>query len=281
VRAAVLTAAIVAALAAGAAPALAGEPLTANTSVSTRFLYFGDTVTARVVVLVDRRAADPESVRLSSDFGEWDQVAPTRTTSVSAGPYTRRSWSFDIVCVQPACLPQGRPLVARLPPLTLSARRADGSTVTVRRAWPALSIAGRYGAAAPGSTPTFGANRNVPPATFRVDPMALKDGLYAGALLLTVLVLGLVGFELSRHRSRRPHGQPSPLAHALARVRQARTRPVDDRRRAVGLLARSLPADRDSAVSAAASRIAWSRNEPAPDRLDEIVRMVESNEGES
>ncbi len=152
-RAAVFAAAILAALAAVAAPALAAEPLTANTSVSTKFLYFGDTVTARVVVLVDRRAADPASVRLSGDFGQWDQVAPTRTTSISAGPYTRRSWSFDLVCVQPACLPQGRPLVARLPAVTVSARRADGSAVTVQRGWPALSIAGRDGPAALGRRP--------------------------------------------------------------------------------------------------------------------------------
>ena len=43
--------------------------------------------------ITDRREADPASTRLTANFGDWAQLAPTRTTSSSAGPFTRRHLS--------------------------------------------------------------------------------------------------------------------------------------------------------------------------------------------
>lgn len=274
-KAVALAAAAVAALAFGVAPALATTPLRVSTSVSTRFLYFANTITARVTVVADRRQVDPVSIRFSALFGDWDQLAPTRTTSTSAGPFTRRLWSFDIACLQATCLPNGKPLTVALPRVTVSARRVDGSTVAVRQAWPALSIAPRFGPAPPDGTPVFELDQVLPTATYRVGPTGLAFGLDAGAALLAGFGVWIVVREALRRRPARAH-EVSALVRALTFVRQAKARPIDDRRRAAGLLARTLAADRDSSLSATASRVAWSAGEPAPDRLEELAQMVET-----
>jgi hypothetical protein len=274
-KAVAFVAAAITALAGGVAPARAETAFTVSTSVSTRFLYYADTITARVTVLADRRQVDPASIRFSALFGDWDQVAPTRTTSTSAGPFTRRSWSFDIACLQSACLPNGKRVTVHLPPVTVSAVGMDGSTVAVRRAWPALSIAGRFGPAPSGATPKLQLDHELPAATYRVGPTGLAFGLDVGAGLLAGFALWIVVRAVLRRRPTRTY-EVTPLVRALTFVRQAKARPSDDRRRAAGLLARTLAVDRDSSLSDSASRVAWSAGEPEPDGLEELAQLVEA-----
>ena len=102
-----LTAIVGAFLVAGAAPAFAAKPLgvQVQTSVSTRFLYFADTVIARASVVIDRRRIRPESIRVTASFPDWEQVAPTQTTSLASGTLVVRSWIFRIACTAYVCLP--------------------------------------------------------------------------------------------------------------------------------------------------------------------------------
>lgn len=276
-KAVALVAASLAALAVGVAPAVAATPFRVTTAVSPRFIYFADTVTARVTVIADRRQVDPASLRVSPAFGDWDQVAPTRTASTSAGPFVRRSWSYDIACLQTTCLPDRSAMTVHLPRVTVSAKRADGTQIVVGQAWPALSVAPRFRPAAAGATPAFDLDRRLPAATYRADPTRLAFGLDVAAALLAVLAAWIVVREILRRRTARSH-EVSPLARALSVVRQAKTRPTDDRRRAAGLLSRTLAADGndDESLSTVASRVAWSAGEPVPDRLEELARMVEN-----
>ena len=278
-RAGVVAAVAFAAFALGAAPAVADAPLRATTSVSTRFLYFADAVAARVVVVVDRRQAVAGSLRVTAQFGAWDRVSPPRIETTSAGPLTRRSWSFTIACVEDRCLPHGTPLPVRLPPVTVSVQVRGGRVVTLRPSWPTLSVAPRFGAAAPGSTPAFALDRDLPRARYSVDPTLLCDTLDGVGALITGAALLLFARELLRFRRSASAPLP-PLMRALTLVRQAGTRSVDDRRRAVGLLARTLEAHPNTALPSFASRLAWSKSNPAPERLDELVRMVETRPDE-
>jgi hypothetical protein len=66
-----------------------------------------------------------------------------------------------------------------------------------------------------------------------------------------------------------------PVARALGLVRESKSRPIEDRRSAVGLLARTLADDPDLSLSDTAARVAWSSREPQPDRLEELAEMVE------
>ena len=279
-KAVALGAVAVAALSIGVAPALAATPLAVSTSVSTRFLHFADTITARVTVVVDRRQVDSASIRFSPALGDWDQVTATRTTSTSGGPFTRRTWSFDIACVQLTCLPNRKPLAVSLPPATVSATRFDGSTLTVHQAWPPLSVAPRFGPAPANGIPQFELDQELPAATYRVGPTGLAFGLDAAAVLLAGFCLMIVAREILRRRPARTYEVP-PLARALNFVRQAKGRPSDDRRRAAGLLARALAQDREGSLSKTASRVAWSAPEPEPEGLEELAQLVEARQEEA
>jgi hypothetical protein len=114
----------------------------------------------------------------------------------------------------------------------------------------------------------------VPPPTYRIDPGALALALDIGGALLLAAALGFIWFEIASRRQPRRRDDAPVLARALALVRDAQTRAVEDRRRAVGLLARALPGDAER-LSSDASRIAWSMPEPTPARLEELARDVE------
>jgi hypothetical protein len=270
-----LVAATVAALTVGVAPAFAAAPVEVSTSVSTRFLFFGDPVTARVTVLADRRQVDPAGVGFTADFGDWTQLARTRTTTLSAGPFVRRSWSFEIACLQLGCLPNGKRLTVHFPRLMITAKRRDGSAVVVRRDWPALSVAPRFGPARPDATPNFELDKNLPVSTYRVGPTGLALGLDAAAAVLAAFGCWILVREALRRRPVRVSDIP-PLARALNFVRQSKSRPIEDRRRAAGLLARTLADDPDPSLPLTAARVAWSSGEPEPDRLEELAQMVET-----
>jgi hypothetical protein len=279
-KAVALLAASVAVLAGGVAPALAAGPLTVSTSVSNRYLYFADPVLAHVTVIVDRRDADPASVRVTQDFGDWEQLFLTGTTSTSAGPYTRRTWTYQIACLQPTCLPGLSPVSLHLAPVTVKAKLVSGSTLTVRHPWPKLSVAPRFGPAPRGAIPVFSLNSDLPRATYRVAPSGLALGLDLGAALLAGLGVWIVVREVLRRRPARPAHELPPLARALNLLREAKVRPADDRRRAAGLLARTLATDRDDDLSVTASRVAWGAPEPAPARLEELAQTVEAAHGD-
>ncbi|HEY3541246.1 MAG TPA: hypothetical protein VGK79_01780, partial [Gaiellaceae bacterium] len=74
-------------------------------------------------------------------------------------------------------------------------------------------------------------------------------------------------------RRRRGTVTVDELERALRLVREAEARPPADRRRALGLLARLLDA-RDGRLAGAARTLAWSRPEPEPAAVDDLVDDV-------
>jgi hypothetical protein len=250
-------------------------PLRATLTYSTQFLEFGDAVTARLTVLADRSQVNPATLRLSTNLGKWTDVRPPQIISGSDGTTYVRTWSFTVACLDAQCLGVHQPIVMRLPPVSLTVTRLDGVPFTLTRAWPKLSITPRFGPPPTGGVPDFEIDHQSPGLFFRVSPARLGLALDIAAGLLAACGFWLVGYDLLRRRSPRSV-EIQPLARALAFVRQAKSRSVDDRRTAVGLLARTLEHDGGS-LSAAASRVAWSAGEPSPGRLDELVRMVEGD----
>jgi hypothetical protein len=80
-------------------------------------------------------------------------------------------------------------------------------------------------------------------------------------------------------RRRRTPDTRSALERALALVREAESREPEDRRRAVGLLARVLRR-RDDGLARAAGDLAWSEPEPAPSELAALVSRVGDEVGD-
>jgi len=272
--------AVTAALALSAPAAAAADPLQVQTSISPSFPVFGDAVTARVDVVVDRNKVDPKSVQVDGSFGQWQQEGNALTSTASSGPTVKRSWRYKLSCLDPTCLPGAEPLAVQFPPATVTARSAAGGPLTTQGEWPPFSVTARIRPPSASHAP-FELDTALPAATYRVSPSSLALALYAFAALLAVAGVALIAPELARRqRHRRAAGDDrSPLARALAYVREAQGRPTEDRRRAVGLLARTLRKE-GNGLDAEASSVAWSESEPSPPRMEELARAVEANHSE-
>jgi hypothetical protein len=245
-----------------------------QTSLAPRPVLFGDDVTAHVDVLVDTRRVDPRSVRVTDGFGAWRQAAPERTTTTVAGGTAKRSFRFTLSCLDSTCLPH----VTRFAPVTVTARLRDGRTITVRRRWPALTVVGRVAAsAAAAAKPPFRAQTALPAPSFDASPTPLALWLDVLAGLLAAAGAAVVAAELVRRRRLLAAGadERPPLVRALALVREAERRAPADRRKAAGLLARTLAQEGGDGLADRAARVAWSSEQPSPERLDRLADDVE------
>jgi hypothetical protein len=161
--------------------------------------------------------------------------------------------------------------------VTVTAESVDGGAIVVKRPWPPVNVAGRF------LPPTTGAVRpqllletHVPSPRYAVTPGATALAFDAGAGVLGFAALVLAAFELRRYvtRRRNPVDDRPPLVRALDLVREAQGRDVEDRRRAVALVARLLP--KPDASQMAAAEIAWSKADPSPDELGELAAAIEA-----
>jgi hypothetical protein len=160
----------------------------------------------------------------------------------------------------------------------VEARQPNGTAVAVTGAWPAINVAGRFLPPSNGSVrPQLRLQTGVPSPTYRVGPTTLALLLdVVGGLAIACSVGLLVWFGAREFSARRtPVDRRTPLARALALVRQAQHREAPDRRRAVGLLARTLPQD-DGGLSGRAAEVAWSKPQPSPTNLEELAEVVEA-----
>jgi hypothetical protein len=259
-----------------ATAALAAPPLQVGTSISPTHPEFADTIVARVDVAVDRNKVEPGSVRVDGSFGPWRQEGDARTATASSGSRAIYSWLYTLTCLNADCFPGNEPRAVQLPSVAVAARSRSGAPLTAKGKWPEFSVAARVPPASAAQAP-FEIETALPPPNYRVSPTSLALALDAFAALLVVVAVVLLLPELARRRTRRTVGDDrSPLTRALAYVREAQRRRTEDRRRAVGLLARTLGRE-SNGLDAAASRVAWSATEPSPAKLEELARAVEDD----
>jgi hypothetical protein len=267
-----------------ASTAVAATPFVVKTSVSPGWSYFADQVTARVTVVYNPSRIDASSIRVTQSFDPWEQLGPASISSTGGTTTALRTWTFEISCLTIPCLPKGTNVQTyRLPPVTVAARQPDGTAVAVTRAWPGIDVAGRFLPPTNGSVrPQLRLQTGLPAPNYRVGPTRLALALDAFGALLIASSLGLLVWlgirALSARRS--PVDRRTPLVRALTLVRQAQHREESDRRRAVGLLARTLPRD-DGELPGRASEVAWSKPQPSPTSLEDLAAAVEAELRES
>jgi hypothetical protein len=92
------------------------------------------------------------------------------------------------------------------------------------------------------------------------------------AVLLAVVGIGLAGWQAAVVLRARRRREQSEFERALDLARQAEHRVPADRRRALALLARLLGEER---VGVEARELAWSKPEPSPAALSEVVDEIE------
>jgi hypothetical protein len=254
-----------------AAPAAASSPVV-SAQLQPRAILFADTVRARIDVTVDSRLDDPASLRITTPLAGWAEQART-TESTTAGTLVRRGLELTIACRTSGCVPQGRSAAVQLPAATITVRRRDGRLTRLTVHWPPLIVASRLPAdATTAAKPPFQLDVTPPPATPRLSASGSALVLDVVAALCFLGALSALGFEL---RGRRTVPSRSPLERALVLAREAESRPVADRRRALSLLTRVAPSP-DERVAASAAKTAWQAGGPSPDEVEEIVRRIEA-----
>ncbi len=269
-------------------------PIDTRVSLSPRTVFFGDTVTVRVDVTLDRTRVVAGSVRLVTDFEPWQQVAEPRRTRRDGETTTHLQTTWQLRCLVSTCLPPASGLQTRFAPATLSYRTNDPDAPApdpIVAAWPTLAVSTRLDESA--AAPSVGSGRSpyetpwradlvsMPAPSYRVDPATARFPLFGLAALLALVGAGLAYAGRPRRRPQPlvveappPPPPVSPLERALQLLEDgAAVNGATDRRRALELLAEAL-AGRDAELAGQARELAWSRGLPEVERTTPLAEQA-------
>ncbi len=163
--------------------------LRASGTLSPRILLFGDTLTARVDVTLDRRRVDPGSVAIRAPFQAWQRAEKPKVERSDSGDLSHLRTTFVLRCVRQACVPGRDTLPFDFEParLTFTERTARGRKIqrSTQVRWPRLVLHSRI---APNDLATINPWRTdlmtLPEPSYRASPSLLLALLVAGAFLL-------------------------------------------------------------------------------------------------
>jgi hypothetical protein len=256
------------------------RPLSVATSITPRPAFFGDPVTARAEVVVDRRLVDPDSVRFDADFEPYAVVGAPQESRSEGGRSTSIGLRFTLSCLVDACVPDRRVAQVSLPPLRVRAALRAGGTADLSAPWPSVEVTSRIaGDVLASDRPVWRIQLGLPAVSYRVSPGLVAAGLTAVSAAFALTALALAGWELARRRRliAERGRRRSALERALELARASATLGPDDRRRALALLARVLAFDPNGGRRLAPSveHLAWARADPSPTGLEALLDEVE------
>jgi hypothetical protein len=276
-----------------------GRPVSTKTSLTPSTHLFAEPVVARLDVVVDGDALDPDQVEVETDFEPYEVLAEKQARE-TFGRLTRLRYEFTLRCLLIACIPEvlesaageaetgrGERTTIRLAAAKIAYDDPDSDPRAVRNAaWPPLESVSRITAS---DVPSFGFvfKTSVTPlaeATYRIPPPLLAAGLLLGALALLALPAWLVFGWMRRRRPPPPVEEPelSPLERALLLVEWAKGRENGaERREALEVLAVELEAVERAGLAESARRLAWSPASPSPDTAEQLVEVVRRADGAS
>jgi hypothetical protein len=246
-----------------------GRTLAASADITPRTSLFGDTLTARVVVSLDRARIDPDDIELRARFTPYERVGEIEVDRRDVGSQTQLVYSMRIRCVQFACLPRSGSLGGesranfRFPPARIG-------NATVR--WPPLEVASRINQSELQAFRYRASTAPVREASPRVSPSTFANASLAAAALLTLFAIGLLVRAALRARSRRPELELPPVERALLFLEW--TRDGEDRRRALELLAEALDAEERRDLARSARKLAWSDAPPSSEDAAALAQEV-------
>ena len=260
----------------GQAPTLDG-PVVASSSLSPRLAAFGDTLTARVDVTVDRDQVEPDGVRVSASFKPWQPVREPTREREDVGSVTYLRTTYVLRCLIAVCVPADETERFDFKPAKVTYEpTADqpGEPLTVETFWPALFVTSRLDAASfserdPLSAPWRADVTTLPTVTYRIGPGLLVALLALGGIGL-LAATGVLGYRVLPARREPPPPPPPPPKPVPSVLEQAlrllETPPVEngvaDRRRALELVADEIATWGDRRLEGRARALAWSAETP-------------------
>ena len=252
-----------------------GQHFAVVRSLTPRASAFGDTLTAELRILLDRRYVDPARVRLLNRFEPYRERRTVRR--VDDGNLTSLTYTMRLDCLTRYCLPSDTPSGF---PFT---RVLTGAEAAREVTWPPFTVATRLrperqvveGTGEEGDAwpPAWRAAVAVPEPSYRVRPAQLAWGAgIAGVLLLAGSAAA--GLLLLRRGSLLREREVSPLDQALALVRAART--DEERRAALEALALALDGGAEP-LAEPARQLAWSPPAPSADAAAELAALAKES----
>jgi hypothetical protein len=262
-----------------AAPVEQGTPLEIETSIPAT-AGFGEPITARVVVRARRNVVDADRLRVTSALAPLTQLTATEVSRTSEGDTEVVTYEVTAACLDQRCVAPSGVRRLRVPAVRAEAP-GNRSLVSVTRPWPALAVRGQVKASDLARSPLpFRADLAAPTVSYRIAPATLTALLAAAALALALAAIVLSWRHVARLVRRRGYVEPSELERALALARSSEARPPEDRRRALGLLARVLRA-REQRLAPATSALAWSAPLPTSGSISSLLEEVEDEVDET
>jgi hypothetical protein len=243
----------------------AGRTIDVTTELAPRSLLFGDTLTARLVVAVDRRRIDPETLDVRTRFKPFEEVGEVKRSRRDVGDQTELTYTFALRCDEFLCLPRGGRIPFRFAPARVGPRQVT---------WPAIEVATRINESELNAFRYRAVLTPLPKPTYRISPNALAATTFVGAALL-LLIAAALGLRIGRRAwaRRSPELNLPPVERALVLLHW--TRDGEDRRRALELLAEALDDEQRSELARAARKLAWSDEQPSRDQAEELARRIE------
>jgi hypothetical protein len=293
----VTTLAIVALAGLGGEEELAGQAVsgqaevTAKADVTPRTHLFGDTLTARIDVVVDRDAVGPELPRVVRSFAPY-AVERVTTARRDAGRFSQLRYTFRLRCLREACLSTSGRARVRFEPVRVLYRSAAGEARVVRATWPPVELYSRL-ASVPKeeqsssrfNTPVMAPWRAdltaLPPVSHRSSPTLIIALLLLAAGLLVLPACVLVYLALPWRASPSWESwlaQLPPIERALAVLERARTHgDATARRRALERLGMELRVRGAEELAREALELAWTEATPTSEailRLEQHIRLA-------
>lgn len=242
-----------------------GRTIDATAELAPRSLLFGDTLTARLIVTVDRLRIDPATLDVRTTFKPFEQVGDVERSRRDVGDQTELTYTFTLRCDEFLCVPRGGRIPFRFTPARVGPRQVP---------WPAIEVATRINESELNAIRYRAVLTPLPKPTYRVSPTALAVTTFAGAGLL-LLVAAAAALRIGRRAwaRRSPELNLPPVERALVLLRW--TRDGEDRRRALELLAEALDDEQSPEQARAARKLAWSDEQPSRDQAEELARRIE------
>jgi hypothetical protein len=253
-------------------------------------VLFGDTLTARLDVILDRSKVDPGSVRVQASFTPWKPVAPpkqVRRDGSASSTYIEKT--YVLRCLEAACTAQNDSIVEDFDRARVSYIARDGTHRVTQVQWPRLIVDSRYAqktlsAAGASPAPWKAALFSLPSLTYSISPTLLFALLLTGGLVLLLAAGGLVYLVRPRPAVRVAPAPPPPPAPVLTPLERAflllelseRVDGAGDQRRALERLADELDKRGEPALARAARTLAWSEAIPETEQTTRFAESVRS-----
>jgi hypothetical protein len=262
---------------------------------SPRAALFGDTVQARVDVVLDPTRIDARSVRVAADFTPWQAVGKPERVQRDVGDMAHVRTTFVLRCLTGSCVLTGPSARLEFEDARISFEETGDTAESVsslRTPWPTLLVYPRFAASNIDDGPGGGATAwradvvTLPEASYRFDP-----GVLFVVLLVVAGIAAIAGVALAyaawprRAPAPLPEPEPelpvgpelSPLEQALALLEESvRSNGAEGQRRALELVAEELELAEwgDPDLARTARVLAWSEGVPPPEQTVELAARV-------